>query len=118
MFNLIVLQLALSEQERSFWPEEGEEIGDGRAEESSAIWNGGTAAISLTIDIDRIDSGTLLEPDAGSHFWKFATGRGLTIQKIVFHFYTLKMKDQEEKLKKRSYLSTHKNNKIPRNKPT
>ena len=37
MFNLIVLQLALSEQERSFWPEEGEEIGDGRAEGSSAI---------------------------------------------------------------------------------
>ena len=58
-----------------------EEVGDGRAEESSAIGNEGQVAISLRVNIDRIDSGTLLEPDAGSHFWKFATWRGLTVQK-------------------------------------
>ena len=54
MFNLIVLQLALSEQERNFWPEEGEEIGDGRAEESSAIGDGEQAAMLVTPDVNGL----------------------------------------------------------------
>lgn len=39
-------------------------MGDGRAEGSSAIGNGGQDAISLMPDIDRIGSGSPLEPDA------------------------------------------------------
>ena len=41
-------------------------MGDGRAEGSSAIGDGGQAAISLTPDIDGTGSGSLLEPDARS----------------------------------------------------
>ena len=42
-------------------------MGDGRAEVSSAIGDGGQDAISLTPDIDGTGSGSLLEPDAPSH---------------------------------------------------
>ena len=37
---------------KSYWLEEGEEVEDGRAEGSSAIGDGGQAAISLTHDAD------------------------------------------------------------------
>ena len=36
-------------------------MGDGRAEGSSAIGDGGQATISLTPDIDGTDSGSLLD---------------------------------------------------------
>ena len=36
----------------SYWLEEGEEVGDGSAEGSSAIGDGGQAAVSLTPDVD------------------------------------------------------------------
>ena len=39
-------------------------MGDGRAEGSSAIGDGGQAAISLTPDVDGTGSGSLLEQDA------------------------------------------------------
>ena len=39
-------------------------MGDGRAEGSSAIGDGGQAAISLMPDVDGTGSGSLLEPDA------------------------------------------------------
>ena len=48
-------------------------MGDGRAEGSSAIGGGGQAAISLTPDAGGTGSGSLLEPDARLHLWKFAT---------------------------------------------
>ena len=41
-------------------------MGDGRAEGSSAIGNGGQAAISLMPDVDGTGSGSLLEPAAHS----------------------------------------------------
>ena len=37
---------------KSSWLEEGEEVGDGRAEGSSAIGDGGQAGITLKPDID------------------------------------------------------------------
>ena len=40
---------------------------DGRAEELSAIGDGGQAAISLMHDVVGTVSGSLLEPDAHSH---------------------------------------------------
>ena len=43
-----------------YWLEEGEEMGDGRADGSSAAGDGGQAAISLTSDIDGIRSGSFL----------------------------------------------------------
>ena len=42
-------------------------MGDGRAEGSSAIGNGGQAAISLTPDADGAGSDSLLESDARLH---------------------------------------------------
>ena len=48
-------------------------MGDGKDEGSSAIGDLGQAAISLTPDIDGMGSGSLLEPDACSHLWKFTT---------------------------------------------
>ena len=42
-------------------------MGDGRAEGSSAIGDGGQAAISLTLDIHDPGSDSLLEPDACLH---------------------------------------------------
>ena len=63
-------------------------MGDGRAEGSSAVGDGGRAAISLTPDIDGAGSGSLLDSVlstplkkrssdvwvvAHSHLWKFAT---------------------------------------------
>ena len=47
----------------SYWLEEGEEVGDGRAEGSSAIGDGGQAQFSVTPDVD----------EAHSYLWKFAT---------------------------------------------
>ena len=49
--------------------EEGEEVGDGRAEGSSAVGDGGQAAISLTPDIDGTGSGSLLDSIL-STLWK------------------------------------------------
>ena len=48
--------------------EEGDKVGEGRAEGSSTIGDGGQAVISLTTDPDRSGSGSLLEPDAQLHF--------------------------------------------------
>ena len=42
-------------------------MGDGRAEGSSEIGDGGPAAISFTLDVDGSGSGSLLEPDARWH---------------------------------------------------
>ena len=42
-------------------------MGHGRAEGSSAIGDGGPAAVSLTSDIDGTASGSLLESDAHLH---------------------------------------------------
>ena len=46
---------------KSYWLEEREEVGDGRDEGSSAIGDGGQAAISLTPDVDGTGSGSLLD---------------------------------------------------------
>ena len=58
-------------------------MGDGRVEGLSATGDGRQAAVSLTPDADGTGSGSLLEPDARSHLWKFATlrfvCRGLTV---------------------------------------
>ena len=58
---------------KSYWLEEGEEVGDGRTEGSSAIVDGGQVAISVMPAVD----GTRL------HLWKFTTWRfvcrGLTV---------------------------------------
>ena len=43
---------------------EGKEVGDGRAEGSSVVGDGGQAPISLMPDIGGPDPGSLLEPDA------------------------------------------------------
>ena len=42
-------------------------MGDGRAEELSAMGDGGQTAISLLTDVDGTSSGSLLEPGACSH---------------------------------------------------
>ena len=54
---------------KSYWLEEGKEVGGGRAEGSSAIGDGGQAATSreLTYVIGHVTS--------CSHLWKFATWR-------------------------------------------
>ena len=48
-------------------------MGDGRAEGSSAIGDGGQAAISFMPDVDGTGSGYLLEPDARLHLCRFVT---------------------------------------------
>ena len=45
---------------------------DSRAEESSAVGDGGQAAISLTPDFDDTGSGSLLEPDTHSYLLNLA----------------------------------------------
>ena len=40
---------------KSYWPEEGEEVGDGRAEGPSAVGDGGYAAVSFMPDIDEMN---------------------------------------------------------------
>ena len=50
--------------------QEGEEVGDGRAEGSSATGDGAQAAVSLMSDDDTA-SGALLESDACSHLSRF-----------------------------------------------
>ena len=52
------------EEEREVEREREKEVGGGR---SSAIGDGGQAAVSLTPDLDGTGSGSLLEPDARSH---------------------------------------------------
>ena len=52
------------------WLEEGEEVGDGRAEGWSAIGDRRQAALSLTSDVDGTGSGPLLAPDARLRLWK------------------------------------------------
>ena len=49
--------------------EEGEEVGDSRAEGWLAVGDGGQAAISLLPDVDGTSSGSLLESIL-STFWK------------------------------------------------
>ena len=51
------------------------EVGDSRAEGSSAIGDRGQAGILLMPDIDGTGSCSLLESDAHSHIWKFTTRR-------------------------------------------
>ena len=46
---------------KSYWLEEREEVGDGRAEGLSATEDRGRAAISLTPDADGTASGSLLD---------------------------------------------------------
>ena len=60
-------------RKRSYQLEEGEEVGGGGAEGSSAIGDGRQAAISFMPDVDGSGSGSLLEPHAFSHVWKFTT---------------------------------------------
>ena len=57
----------MSEQARRVTDEEGEEVGDGRAEGSSATGDGGQAAMSLMPDADGTGSISLLEPHAHLH---------------------------------------------------
>lgn len=52
--------------------EEGEGVGDGRAEGSPAIADGGQAAMPLTPDARSTGSGFSLELEAGSHLGKSA----------------------------------------------
>ena len=42
-------------------------VGDGKAERKSAIGDRGQAAVSVTPDVGRTGSDSLLEPDACSH---------------------------------------------------
>ena len=64
---------------KSYWQEEGDEVGDGRAEGLSAIGDGGQGAISHMPDVD----GTHV------HIWKFTTWRfvcrGLTVWWNDYH---------------------------------
>ena len=55
---------------KCYWQEEGEKVGNGRAEGLSVTGDGAQAATSLTPDVDGIGSGFLLEPDTHSHLWK------------------------------------------------
>ena len=48
--------------------EEGDEVGEDRAEGSSTVGDGVQAVISLTADLDGTGSGSLLESDARLHF--------------------------------------------------
>ena len=56
----------------SYWLEAGEEVGDGRAEGSSATGDGGASSASLTPDVDRTHDHIFesLQPD-GSHVGGF-----------------------------------------------
>ena len=47
--------------DKSYWLEKGEEVGDGGAEGSSAIGEGGQAAVSLTPDMDGTSPSSLLD---------------------------------------------------------
>ena len=73
---------------KSHWPEKGEEVGDGR---STAPGGGGQAVMSLTPDVDGSGSGSLLEPDAQSHLWKFTTWR-FVYRGVTVPFSTLSSK--------------------------
>ena len=46
---------------KSYWLDEGAEVGGGRAEGPSAIGDWGQAAVSLTPDVDGTGSGSLLD---------------------------------------------------------
>ena len=58
---------------KSYWLEEGEEVGDGRAEWSSAIGDGGQAATSLTPDVDGTGSGSLLDSMLSTRLKKWSS---------------------------------------------
>ena len=51
--------------------EQGEEVGDGRAEASSAVGGGGQASVSLTPDID------------GTHVCIFESSQGLYVGDLL-----------------------------------
>ena len=53
--------MASSGQARRVTYGEGEDVGDGRAEGSSAIRDGGKVVMSLTPDVDGTGSGSLLD---------------------------------------------------------
>ena len=68
---------------KNYWLEEGEELGDGRAEGWSAIGDGGQAAISLTPDVD------------GMHLLLFESSQldGSCIGELLYWFLDLSPKD-------------------------
>ena len=59
---------------KSYWLEEGEEVGGGRAEGSPAVGDRGQAAISLLPDVDGTGSGSLLDSILSTS-WKNYTVR-------------------------------------------
>ena len=71
----------------SYWREEGE-AGGGRL---TATGDGGQAAMSLTPDVRGSGSGSLLDPDAQSHLWKFTTWR-FVYRGVTVPFSTLSSK--------------------------
>ena len=62
---------------KSYWMEEGEEVGDGWAEGSSAIGVRGQLQFHSCMMLMASGSGFLLEPEAWSHLWNFVC-RGLS----------------------------------------
>ena len=79
---------------KSYWLEEGGEVGDGRAEESSATGDGGQAAISLTPDVD----GTHVCIFESSQLWGSYVGDLLYISQ-----YRITEKISTQQLGKREY---------------
>ena len=59
-------------------------MGDGRVEGWLATGGRGQATISLILDVESTDSGSLQEPDARLHLWKFTTWRFACRALIVF----------------------------------
>ena len=53
----------MSTSKKSYWLEEGKEIEDGWVKGSSAVGDGGQAAMSLTPNVDGPGSHSLLERD-------------------------------------------------------
>ena len=58
---------------KSYWVEEGEEVGDSRAEGLLAVGDGGQAAISLMPDTDGTDSGSLRDSILSSLLKKWSS---------------------------------------------
>ena len=56
---------------RSYWLEEGKEVGDGRVERLSAVGDGRQAAVSLTPHVDGTGSGSLLDSVLSSSLEKW-----------------------------------------------
>ena len=61
LYNIWHTGAGIETGKKSYWLEEGERAGDGRAEGSSAIGDGGQAAVSLVPDVDGTGSGDLLD---------------------------------------------------------